>query len=224
LEGPAANWWDAYVEAHEEPKSISWQEFKNSFRSHHVPLGVMKLKKKEFEDLKQGSMTVSEYATRFTQLSHYAPNNVDTNEKKQDWFLNGLNDGLAYVLEAHDFVNFQDMVDKALVLENHREIMERKRKMQHTGSQGSNTKFRVGSSSQGPIFRPSQQSGQPRVQAAGQGFQTPQRQIQCPNFQSPRSAPQPPRRNCNAQNSGVVGPCYIAVRVGTTLIGVQESR
>jgi hypothetical protein len=152
LEGPAANWWDAYVEAHEEPKSISWQEFKNSFRSHHVPLGVMKLKKKEFEDLKQGSMTVSEYATRFTQLSHYAPNKVDTNEKKQDWFLNGLNDGLAYVLEAHDFVNFQDMVDKALVLENQREIMKRKRKMQHTGSQGSNTKFRVGSSSQGPIF------------------------------------------------------------------------
>jgi hypothetical protein len=105
LEGPAADWWDAYVEAHEEPESINWQEFKNSFRSHHVPLGVMKLMK-EFEDLKQGSMSVSEYVTRFTQLSCYAPDNVDTNEKKQDWFLNGLNDGHAYVLEAHDFVNF----------------------------------------------------------------------------------------------------------------------
>jgi hypothetical protein len=124
LEGPAADWWDAYVEAHEEPKSINWQGFKNSFRSHHVPLGVMKLKKKEFKDLKQGSMTVSEYVTHFTQLSCYAPDNVDTNEKKQDWFLNGLNDGLAYVLEARDFVNFQDMVDKALVLENQRGIME----------------------------------------------------------------------------------------------------
>jgi hypothetical protein len=29
-------------------------------------------------------MTVSEYVTRFTQLSRYAPDNVDTNEKKQD--------------------------------------------------------------------------------------------------------------------------------------------
>jgi hypothetical protein len=46
------------------------------------------------------------------------------------------------------------------------------------------------------------------VQAAGQGFQTPQRQIQRPNFQSPRSAPPPPQRNNNAQNFGVVGPCY----------------
>jgi hypothetical protein len=78
----------------------------------------MKLKKKEFEDLKQGSMTGSECVTHFTQLSNYAPNNVDTDEKKQDWFLNRWNDGLSYALEAHNFVNFQDMVDKALVLEN----------------------------------------------------------------------------------------------------------
>jgi hypothetical protein len=58
LMGPAADWWDAYVEAHEEAESINWQEFKNSFRSHYVPLGVIKLKK-EFKDLKQGSMSVS---------------------------------------------------------------------------------------------------------------------------------------------------------------------
>jgi hypothetical protein len=174
LEGPTVDWWDAYVEAHEEPESINWQELKNSFRSHHVPLGVMKLKKKEFEDSKQGLMTVSEYVTHFTQLSRYAPDNVDTNEKKQDSFLNGLNDGLAYALEASEFINFQDVVDKALVFENRRGIMERKRKMQGTGSQGGNTIFRVGSSSEGPVFRPDQQSGQPRVKAAGQGFQTPQ--------------------------------------------------
>jgi hypothetical protein len=66
LEGPVADWWDAYVEAHEKPESINWQEFKNRFRSHHVPLGVMKLKKKEFKDLKQCSMTVSKYVTHFT--------------------------------------------------------------------------------------------------------------------------------------------------------------
>jgi hypothetical protein len=41
------------------------------------------------------------------------------------------------------------MVDKTLVLENRRGIMERKRNMQRTGSQGSNTIFCVGSSSQG---------------------------------------------------------------------------
>jgi hypothetical protein len=59
LIGPAADWWDAYVQAHEEPDTINWNEFKMAFRSHHVPQGIVKLKKKEFQDLKQGSMTVS---------------------------------------------------------------------------------------------------------------------------------------------------------------------
>jgi hypothetical protein len=76
-----------------------------------VLFGMMNLKKKEFEDLKQGLMTVNEYVTQFTQLSRYALDDMDTNEKKNDWFLNGLNDGLAYALEAHNFDNFQDMVD-----------------------------------------------------------------------------------------------------------------
>jgi hypothetical protein len=42
-----------------------------------------------------------------------------------------LNDGLAYTLEARDLENFQGMVNKALVLENRRGAMERKRKMGH---------------------------------------------------------------------------------------------
>jgi hypothetical protein len=70
--------------------------------------------------------------TRFTKLSRYAPDNVDIDERKKDWFLNGLNDGLAYALKACDFINFPDMVDKDLVLENQRGIMEWKRKMQRT--------------------------------------------------------------------------------------------
>jgi Icc-related predicted phosphoesterase len=82
LEGPTVDWWDAYVKAHKEPKSINWQEFRNSFMTHHAPFGMMKLKKKEFEDLKQGSMSVNEYVTRFTQLSRYALDDIDTDEKK----------------------------------------------------------------------------------------------------------------------------------------------
>jgi hypothetical protein len=130
LFGPAANWWDAYVEAHEEPESINWLEFRAAFRAHHVPQGVIKLKK-EFQDLKQGSRSVNEYVTKFTQLSHYAPHEVDTYEKKYECFLNGLNDGLAYALEARDFENFQGMVNKTLVLENHRGVVERKHKLVH---------------------------------------------------------------------------------------------
>jgi hypothetical protein len=66
---------------------------------------VIKLKKKKFQDLKQGSMFVNEYVTKFTQLCRYSPHEVDTDEKKQDCFLNELDDGLAYALEARDVEN-----------------------------------------------------------------------------------------------------------------------
>jgi hypothetical protein len=81
LSGPAADWWDAYVEAHEIPEGINWPEFRAAFCAHHVPHGVIKLKK-EFQDPKQGSMSMNEYVTKFTQLSHYASHEVDTDEKK----------------------------------------------------------------------------------------------------------------------------------------------
>jgi PHD/YefM family antitoxin component YafN of YafNO toxin-antitoxin module len=122
------------------------------FQSHHVPQGIMKLKKKEFQDLKQGSMTVGENVTRFTQLSRYAPNDVNTDEKKQDYFLNGLNDGLAYALEARDFENFQAMVNKALMLENRRAILERKRKQERQSQHINNSRPHIGSSSVEPIL------------------------------------------------------------------------
>jgi hypothetical protein len=50
LSGPAADWWDAYVEAYVEPESINWPELRDAFHADHVPQEVIKLK--EFQDLK----------------------------------------------------------------------------------------------------------------------------------------------------------------------------
>jgi hypothetical protein len=40
-------------------------EFKARFCNHYVPCGTIKLKKKEFADLKQGGITVNEYLNSF---------------------------------------------------------------------------------------------------------------------------------------------------------------
>jgi hypothetical protein len=101
-------------------------------------------------------MSVNEYVTKFTQLSRYAPHEVDNDEKKQECFLNGLNDGLAYALETQDFENFQGMVNKALVLENHRGMMERKRKLVRQHQPGSSSRPRVTTLSARPVFHPAQ--------------------------------------------------------------------
>jgi SET domain-containing protein len=68
-----------------------WNEIKAHFCTHYVPRGTMKLKKNEFTDLKQGSMTVNEYLNSFIQLSRYAPDDINSDEDKNDMFLNGLN-------------------------------------------------------------------------------------------------------------------------------------
>jgi hypothetical protein len=74
-------------------------------------------------------MSMNEYVTRFAQQSRCAPHEVDTNERKHECILNGFNGRPAYALEARDLENFQGMVNKALVLENHRGVMECKRKL-----------------------------------------------------------------------------------------------
>jgi hypothetical protein len=83
LSGSVADWWDAYLESHEEPESINLPEFRAAFHAHHVLEGVIKLMK-EFQDLKQGSMSINEYVTKFSQLSRYAPHEVDTDERKHE--------------------------------------------------------------------------------------------------------------------------------------------
>jgi hypothetical protein len=45
LSGPTADCRDAYVETHEEPESINCPKFRAAFCAHHVPQGVIKLKK-----------------------------------------------------------------------------------------------------------------------------------------------------------------------------------
>jgi hypothetical protein len=121
-------------------------------------------------------MTVSEYVTRFTHLSHDAPNDVDTDEKKQECFLNGLEDGLVYALEAQDFENFSTMVDKALVLENRTGILSSNRKQECQTQQNTNSRprFNINSSPVRPIFRPVPQTSQLMPRPTRQGFVTPQ--------------------------------------------------
>jgi hypothetical protein len=56
----------------------------------------MIVRKEEFLALKQGHLSVSEYMDKFLQLSRYAPEDINTNAKRQYIFLRGLVDPLHY--------------------------------------------------------------------------------------------------------------------------------
>jgi hypothetical protein len=127
LFGTAANWWEMYCNTYADVDSITWNEFKAHFHNHYVPHGTMKLKKKEFADLKQSSMTVNEYLNSFIQLSRYAP------------------DDIQFQLLNTDYADFQHVVDKAIVIEKKIKEMEKdgKRKVSfHGPPSGSNVRPR----------------------------------------------------------------------------------
>jgi hypothetical protein len=66
----------------------------------------MIVRKEEFLAMKQGPMSVSEYRDKFLQLSRYAPEDVNTDAKRQYHFLRGLVDPLHYHLMNHTFPTF----------------------------------------------------------------------------------------------------------------------
>ena len=65
-------------------------------------------------------MSVCEYHNWFTQLSRYAPREVDSDAKKQKCFLKGLNDGLQLQLMTVVYADYQTLVDRANGIENKR--------------------------------------------------------------------------------------------------------
>jgi hypothetical protein len=85
-------------------------------------------------------MSVCEYRDKFTQLSRYAPGEVDNDAKKQERFLEGLNDGLQLQLMTVVYADFQILVDRAIVIENKRWEMEEKKRRIQSQSTGSNTR------------------------------------------------------------------------------------
>jgi hypothetical protein len=88
-------------------------------------------------------MSVNEYLDKFTQLSRYAPDEVNTDPKRQERFLDGLIGPLNYQLQSHTLPDFATLLNKAIGLENKRkELSEHKRKFQSQGQSRSNTRPR----------------------------------------------------------------------------------
>jgi hypothetical protein len=90
-------------------------------------------------------MIVNEYLNSFIQLSRYAPDDINNDEKKHDMFLNGLNDDIQFQLLNTDYADFQHVVNKAIVIEKKIKEMEKdgKRKVSfHGPPSGSNVRPR----------------------------------------------------------------------------------
>jgi hypothetical protein len=93
LEGPATSWWENHQITH-PIEEVNCEMFQEEFRIAHISSGVMSLKKREFCNFHQGHHTIVEYIVELNKLARYAPDDVDTDAKRRERFLDGLNDEL----------------------------------------------------------------------------------------------------------------------------------
>jgi hypothetical protein len=175
LRGAARIWWDNYCTMQPDGHVISWEEFQNAFKAHHIPEGLMELKLNEFLALTQGTRTVLQYAQTFNHLCQYAGYHVDNDAKKQDCFRRGLNTKLKERLNLVKANNFIELVNMALTQEDcitaHRAEKKRKTPTGPLSAQSpryrvvSNTQFRAPQRNAPPgrlVFCPPQQQGRYR--------------------------------------------------------------
>jgi hypothetical protein len=97
---------------------MTWEAFKTKFRKAHIPSELIKIMRDKFLNLKQGGMSVTEYLDKFTTWGRYAPNDIDTNEKKRERFLNGLQEELQTYLVAMPYNDLEALVDAAIMVED----------------------------------------------------------------------------------------------------------
>ena len=71
LKGEASHWWKANKGRAGEGV-ITWERFKELFCENYFPESVKNRMEIKFLELKQGNMSVAEYAAKFNELARFA--------------------------------------------------------------------------------------------------------------------------------------------------------
>jgi hypothetical protein len=141
LGGPASTWWGNFVAVQPVEHQVTWDEFKLAFYEHYILEGVLHMKQEEFIRLKQGGDTMMQYLNNFNHLSQYAIEQVNTDLKKKNCFMRGLNDRLQCKMATCLDVTYSRAVGTVLAVE-----------AKNTG-QGKSKRFGGDRSNQGPEKR-----------------------------------------------------------------------
>ncbi|KAI3507713.1 hypothetical protein L1887_22704 [Cichorium endivia] len=125
LKAEALYWWDMETEVRgsDAVEKMSWEEFKKIFREKFCPRNYMRQQEEEFLRLEQGTLTVAEYTTRFTERARFAEHYVATEERRVERFIWGLKAEIREFVAPMNPSTFQLPVEAA-------EIREKEKKRQ----------------------------------------------------------------------------------------------
>jgi len=116
LVGSALQWWESISTA-EERDVLSIQEFWVRFDRKYFPLAVYIEMRQKLINLKQEGRTVEEYEAEFTNLLNIVSNEISTEEKKIQKFI----DGLTWRIRQHllgnlSLATYSDVLNVTLLL------------------------------------------------------------------------------------------------------------
>jgi hypothetical protein len=129
LWGDTSAWWANYTATRPMNYHVSWAEFHNAFHAYYIPAGVMRKKRQEFMDLKQGGRSVHDYSKQFNHLAQYTLDQADTDEKKKDRFMIGLSTKLQERMALNTRGRFPEFISNVMITDDaictHKETKKR---------------------------------------------------------------------------------------------------
>ena len=101
---------------------VSWEVFKDRFLGHYFPENLKHAKEMEFLQLKQGSMSVGEYAAKFQNMSKYS--NYYQLHTDERWRCRKFEEGLRWDIKDSvgplEIQEFSQLVNKCTIIEGYK--------------------------------------------------------------------------------------------------------
>ncbi|XP_070039497.1 uncharacterized protein [Nicotiana tomentosiformis] len=116
LSGGEYQWWEVYEEGRPaDAAPPAWAQFSEMFLRECAPQTLRDAWRTKFDQLRRGTMTVSEYTIRFTELSRHTSTLVPTVREQIHRVIEDLSYGLRFSMarELETDTPFQQVVDIA---------------------------------------------------------------------------------------------------------------
>nr|XP_024931550.2 receptor-like protein 32 [Ziziphus jujuba var. spinosa] len=130
LEGDARKWW----KVEKTRRRHTWDRFKIAFTTEYCLPAYHEARRREFEELRQGNMTVSEYERKFRELSEFCMHMIPDDHTKKVRFIDGLNENIALTFVGSVHPIYQSPRDATLELERQVEMRKPSRHRSFEGS------------------------------------------------------------------------------------------
>ena len=209
LQDEAYQWWVSMTRT-APLESITWKFFLDEYKKLYMGRIYLANMRREFHNLRQRQMSVTEYQREFTQLSKYAPEILVSEEEKCRRFEDDLNDHIRAHVTTFFHEDFSKIVTCALNVERvKKEKRERKDKRQGKKNPDQSSSQQQ----QRKKFRGPQGSNQPTAQATGRNTTLPAPSVASTPGGASRGQTAPHCSHCGRNHKGecwrLTGACLI---------------